>query len=79
MADPLVVATWGASWLTGSQPSVMNPTQRLVDRAWDHRMSQEDLFGPTTPLPEGFVYRTEFLTAAEQGTLIATIRELPPS
>ena len=39
-------------------------------------MSQEDLFGPTTPLPEGFVYRTEFLTAAEQGTLIATIREI---
>jgi alkylated DNA repair dioxygenase AlkB len=40
-------------------------------------MSQDDLFGPRTPLPDGFVYRTDFLTTAEEATLIATIRELP--
>jgi alkylated DNA repair dioxygenase AlkB len=40
-------------------------------------MSQDDLFGPHTPLPEGFVYRPEFLTVAEEAELIGTIRELP--
>jgi alkylated DNA repair dioxygenase AlkB len=40
-------------------------------------VSQEDLFGPRTPLPEGFVYRQEFLTATEEAALVHTIRELP--
>ena len=40
-------------------------------------MSRDDLFGPRTPLPEGFVYRPGFLTADEEAELIGIIRGLP--
>jgi alkylated DNA repair dioxygenase AlkB len=40
-------------------------------------MSQDDFFGSTSPLPAGFVYARDFLSVAEEGALLATIRELP--
>lgn len=42
-------------------------------------MQQQDLFGapPGPALPEGLVYEPEFLTAHEEGTLLAWIASLP--
>ena len=38
---------------------------------------QQNLFGSTSALPEGFTYEAEFLTREEEATLLAAIRELP--
>jgi alkylated DNA repair dioxygenase AlkB len=38
---------------------------------------QPDLFSAAPPLPEGFVYQPQFLTPAEEGVLLDTIRTLP--
>jgi alkylated DNA repair dioxygenase AlkB len=40
-------------------------------------MKQDDLFGQRLALPDGFLYRREFITAAEEVDLIRTIQELP--
>ena len=40
-------------------------------------MKQDDLFGQRAALPDGFIYRREFITAAEEAQLLTTIRELP--
>ena len=40
-------------------------------------MKQDDLFGQRAALPDGFIYRREFITAAEEAQLVKTIRELP--
>ena len=39
--------------------------------------SQRDLFAATPALPAGLRLRDEFLSAAEEATLLAAIRELP--
>jgi len=43
------------------------------------RMSgqQRDLFRPASPLPAGLVYQPDFLSAAEEASLLATIETLP--
>jgi alkylated DNA repair dioxygenase AlkB len=41
------------------------------------RPDQVDLFGETAAMPEGFVYRDEVITAAEEAELIAELRRLP--
>ena len=38
---------------------------------------QRDLFNAAPALPEGFVYRPEFLTAEEEAALVEAIRDLP--
>jgi alkylated DNA repair dioxygenase AlkB len=38
---------------------------------------QADLFGETTTVPEGFVYRAEVITSAEEAALIAELQQLP--
>ena len=40
-------------------------------------MNQEDLFESTSALPEGFVYRLDFITPTEEANLVAVIRALP--
>jgi len=40
-------------------------------------MVQSELFAGPGALPEGFVYAADFLTLAEEGQLLARIRELP--
>ena len=39
--------------------------------------AQGDLFGSVSPLPEGFVYRSEFLTREEESALLEVMRALP--
>ena len=39
--------------------------------------TQQALFGVDPALPEGFVYRPEFLTREEEAALLEVIRELP--
>lgn len=39
-------------------------------------MSQIELFPDASPLPEGFVYRAEFISAAEESMLIESIEQL---
>jgi len=39
--------------------------------------SQQELLGSSPPLPDGFVYRPEFVTAAEETALIAQLATLP--
>jgi alkylated DNA repair dioxygenase AlkB len=41
------------------------------------RPDQVDLFGETVAMPEGFVYRDEVITAAEEAKLIAELKRLP--
>jgi alkylated DNA repair dioxygenase AlkB len=41
------------------------------------RQSQADLFGLDSGLPEGFTYRPDFLTPAEETELISIVEELP--
>jgi hypothetical protein len=38
---------------------------------------QAELFGRATGLPDGFVYRPDFLTPAEEQSLLAEIEALP--
>ena len=40
-------------------------------------MKQDQLFDPPLALPDGFVYRHEFITPAEETDRIAAIRQLP--
>ena len=39
-------------------------------------MSQPDLFSTPATLPEGFVYRPEFVSAAEEQLLVTAIQQL---
>jgi alkylated DNA repair dioxygenase AlkB len=38
---------------------------------------QQELFEPTPKLPEGFVYRRDFITTEEEASLLQNIRALP--
>lgn len=43
----------------------------------DERARQGDLFAPARPLPDGLVYRRDFLAAEEEAALLAEIVRLP--
>jgi alkylated DNA repair dioxygenase AlkB len=50
---------------------------RVLEHSWSTRMPQLSLFASPSALPEGFAYQDDFLSPAEEQTLVRWFPELP--
>ena len=58
----------------------LGPTRQGSTNAVTYTMAEKkqgELFGTASPLPEGMVYRTDFITPEEEAALLEEIRNLP--